>query len=155
MTGVSPEGRSVHYGRAQPRHFGRSGYSPDQRTFGRSLRLPGHLLSGDHIDSDLLVSRASDQVAWDWEIREAAAAVWVKARDRRAVDRALAGRARRHQDRLIATGELMKVWRKPSVGKPCWAGPGLLVCAKDREFGSGSAVDNRGGLCAGVFRGNE
>ena len=50
----------------------RSGFSPDQRAFGRGLRLAGCLLSDDRVDSDLLNAQADDDVWRAWEIRDAA-----------------------------------------------------------------------------------
>ena len=39
------------------------GFSPDQRIFGRNLRLPGHMLTeGDKVDPDLAGSNPSDAI---------------------------------------------------------------------------------------------
>ena len=67
----------------------RSGFSPDQRAFGRSVRLPGHLLSDDRIDSDLLVEQASDELQRQWEIQDAAGRATVTRRDKTALKAAL------------------------------------------------------------------
>ena len=48
----------------------KSGFSPDQRTFGRSLRLPGHMLSDDRIDPDLAGGHPSDSIRRTWDLQD-------------------------------------------------------------------------------------
>ena len=79
---------AAHTVASRSRHFNRSGFSLDQRTFASSLRLPAHTLASDVIQADMLVAQASDQVQRDWEIRSAAAEAWVRHRDQRAAAKA-------------------------------------------------------------------
>ena len=70
----------------------RSGFSPDQRAFGRSVRLPGVLLSDDRVDADLLVAQAGDDLQRKWEIQDAAAKATVVHRDKDAAKKTAAAR---------------------------------------------------------------
>ena len=70
----------------------RSGFSPDQRSLGKNVRLLGHLLSDGHIDADLLGAQASDSIRRSWDIPDAAARASVTRRNTEACKAALAAR---------------------------------------------------------------
>ena len=72
----------------------RSGFTPDQRPLGKSVRLPGHMLSDDRIDADLLGSQASDAIRRTWDIQDAASRACVSRRNADACKAALAARRR-------------------------------------------------------------
>ena len=59
----------------------RSGYSPDQRSLGKNVRLPGHMLADDYIDADLLGAQANDSIRRSWDIQDAAARACVTRRN--------------------------------------------------------------------------
>ena len=75
----------------------RSGFSPDQRSLGRNLRLPGHMLADDVIDPDLLGAQASDPIRRTWDIQDAAARACVTRRNTAACKAALTARRRNWQ----------------------------------------------------------
>ena len=59
----------------------RSGFSPDQRPLGNNVRLPGHMLSDDHVDADLLGAQASDAIRRTWDVQDAASRACVSRRN--------------------------------------------------------------------------
>ena len=59
----------------------RLGFCPDQLTFGRSIRIPGHMLSDDKIDADLLGAQASDPIRRMWGLQDAAGRACVTRRN--------------------------------------------------------------------------
>ena len=105
----------------------RSGFSPDQRAFGRNLRLPGVLLSDDRVDADLLAAQAGDDLQRKWEIQDAAAKATVVHRDKDAAKKALAHRRPGWQDREFRESSWVFVWRSPAHSKGGWRGPGVLL----------------------------
>ena len=84
----------------------RSGFSPDQRALGRNVRVPGHLLSDDIIEPDLLGAQTSDPIRRRWDIVDAAARACVTRRSKDACKAALTTRRRGWQDKeiLLETG---------------------------------------------------
>ena len=71
-----------------------SGFSPDRRSLGKSVRLPGHLMSDDRVDADLLGAQASDPIRRRWDIHDAAARATVTRRNTTACKAALSARRR-------------------------------------------------------------
>ena len=113
----------------------KAGFSPDQRTFGKSLRLPGHMLTDDRIDPDLAGAHPSDAIRRSWDIQEAAARACVSRRSKDACRAALKDqRRRRWQDLPLETGKWVMVWRKPDTFKDGdWVGPGILLTLNAKE----------------------
>ena len=107
----------------------KAGFSPDQRTFGRNLRLPGHMLSSDKLDSDLSGVNATDEIRRMWDIQDASARACVTRRSKEACSAALKDtRRRRWQETPLAEGSWKMVWRQPSeLEKGDWEGPGILL----------------------------
>lgn len=70
------------------RHYDRSGFSPHQRVFGSSLRLPASLLSDDYVDREFLTEPQTDYMLRTAKIREAAMKAWTEQQDFEAVTRA-------------------------------------------------------------------
>ena len=62
----------------------RSGFSPDQRSLGMIVRLPGHMLADDVIDTDLLGAQANDGIRRSLDIQDAAARACVIRRNKEA-----------------------------------------------------------------------
>ena len=106
----------------------KAGFSPDQRSFVKNFRLPGHLLSDDKIDADLVGAAAGDDIRRLWDIQEAAARTCVSRRNKEACKAALTARLRGWIDKEIPEGSWVMVWRKYSeLGSGSWVGPGLLL----------------------------
>ena len=103
----------------------RSGFSPDQRSLGKNLRLPGHILSEDIVDPDLLGAQLSDPIRRQWDIVDAAARACVTRRNTEACKAALTARRRGWQDQEIPEGSWVMAWRKDDYGDGKWCGPGL------------------------------
>ena len=82
----------------------RSGFSPDQRSLGKNVRLPGHMLSDDHVDADLLGAQASDAIRRTWDIQDAASRACVSRRNADACKAALAARRRNWQSEEVPEG---------------------------------------------------
>ena len=92
----------------------KSGFSPDQRSFGRNLRLPGHMLTEDDpVDPDLAGSHPSDAVRRIWDVQDASARAAVTRRSREQCNAALKHTKRRmtHETKLNE-GSWVMVWRK-------------------------------------------
>ena len=108
--------------------FDRFGYSPNQRVFGKSVRMPGSLLAEDHLDSDLVAEAAGAEMKRTWEIREAAQAAWLKRSDAEAVQRAkrVMSRVSDEKSAALQAGQWVYVWRR-TENKFGWVGPGSLV----------------------------
>ena len=102
----------------------RSGFTPDQRSLGKNVRLPGHMLSHDRIDADLLGAQASDAIRRTWDIQDAASRACVSRRNADACKAALAARRRNWQSEEVPEGAWVMVWRKYD-GEGGWYGPGL------------------------------
>ena len=111
---------------ARNRLMDRSGFSPDQRWFGNSLRLPNTLLSTDAIDMITLEETPNEQVLRQWELREAAMTAWVRSQDNEAFKKAVHARPRLGLDKPLAAGTWVKVWRN-HMGFTGWVGPGVIL----------------------------
>ena len=96
--------------------------------FGSSLRLPGSLLSDDHIERQLLTADPYTNFHRANEMRTAAQRTLFKQNSARAVQ--VAGLARhRYQPREdINAGDKTMVWRNNKLtGRKGWTGPGVVV----------------------------
>jgi hypothetical protein len=108
---------------ARNRLMDRSGFSPDQRTFGCSLRLPASLLSDDVVDRIALEDSASEDMIRAWDIRDAAMRGRLESQDREAYKRAAQAKARTQRERPIEPGSWVKVWRRNAnrgVSRSCY-----------------------------------
>ena len=108
----------------------RSGFSVDQRVFGRNLRLPLHMLSDDHMDRVALISSAGDEVNRSREVRDKAMEAWVKHLDKTAVNKAAHGILRTQGQTTYEPGEWVKVWRHTQLEhgvRAGWVGPGVYL----------------------------
>ena len=117
---------------AHNRYYNRAGYSPYQRTFGVNPRLPASLLSDDALDRDLLREGAGDEVRRVWEIRDAAAAAWMRSQDTEAIKRSLRTTTRTADMKELKVGDTVFVWRHTAVYKG-WTGPGIVVAINSNE----------------------
>ena len=108
--------------------YDRHGYSPNQRLFGRSLRLPGSLMATDKWDQEMIQASAGDLVQRSWAIREAARAAWIKEDDVVSVHRATSALTRRSDEHSFGfkPGQWAYVWRKTD-NRYGWVGPGALI----------------------------
>ncbi|CAE7228874.1 pol [Symbiodinium sp. CCMP2592] len=108
--------------------FDRHGYSPNQRLFGRSLRLPGSLMATDRWDQEMLQAAAGDLVQRTWAIRDASRAAWLKEDDVTSVRRAAAAQTRRSDLHSFGfqPGQWAFVWRRTD-NRFGWVGPGVLI----------------------------
>ena len=106
----------------------RHGFSPDQRLFGRSLRLPGSLLADDRWDQEMVKASAGDLVQRSWAIREAARTAWIKEDDVVSVRRASAAQTRKSDIHAFSfyPGQWAYVWRR-NDNRHGWVGPGALI----------------------------
>ncbi|CAE7779821.1 unnamed protein product, partial [Symbiodinium necroappetens] len=107
-------------------HYDRSGFTPHQRVFGSTPRVPASLLTDDAIDTNLLLDGASDAWHRSLEIRAAARKAWMECQDRAAVQRAARANTRTADDKSLQAGHTVFVWRETPDFKG-WAGPGVIV----------------------------
>ena len=107
-------------------YFDRSGFSPFQRVFGATPRIPMNLLSDDMIDRELLQSPQSDSMQRTLVIREVARKAWMRQQDAEAVSRASRANTRRADVKPVCTGDMVYVWRATS-DYTGWSGPGMVV----------------------------
>ena len=110
--------------------YDRSGYSPHQRVFGSSLRMPGSLLTDDGLDREFLEVPITDEMKRAREIREKAAKAWMENQDYEAVSRAAKANTRTVDKIPIKPNDRVFVWRstKDFVG---WSGPGVVIQVTD------------------------
>ena len=101
------------------RYYDRSGFSPHQRVFGSSLRLPGSLLSDDYVDREFVLDTISDDMRRTLEIRNAAAKAWMENQDFEAVTRAARSNTRTVDKIPIKSGDRLYVWRATRDFKGC------------------------------------
>ena len=128
---------------ARNRYMNRAGFSPFQRVFGTTPRLPASMLADDYLDRDLVLSSGGDEVRRAWEIRDAAASAWMKSQDSEAVRRALRTTTRTTDLKKLEPGDVVYVWRNvPDCHG--WTGPGVVVAAS--ENGRSLWVSKRGYL---------
>ncbi|CAE7473706.1 GIP, partial [Symbiodinium necroappetens] len=108
--------------------YDRHGFTPDQRVFGRSVRMPASLLADDRLNQELLMESAGDAVQRSWDIRSAARQAWLKKDDAEAVRRArrVQTRATDMHSYTLQPGQWVYVWRR-SDHRHGWTGPGALI----------------------------
>ena len=107
-------------------YYDRSGYSPHQRVFGSTPRVPASLLSDDAIDTNLLLDGASDAWNRSLEIRAAARRAWVQHQDRAAVQRPVRSNTRTADTKPMKAGDTVFVWRETPDFRG-WSGPGVVI----------------------------
>lgn len=125
------------------RFMDRWGFSPMQRVFGKSLRLPASLLSTDALDHELMELAASDPIRRQWQIRELASQEWLRRQDRAAVQRSVHARTRQTDKKQFKPGEWVYVFRNTPTFRG-WAGPGVLLA--ESPSGTGWWISMRGRL---------
>ena len=108
--------------------FDRHGFTPDQRVFGRSVRMPASLLADDRLNQELLMESAGDAIQRTWDIRSAARQAWLKKDDTAAVQRAkrVQTRSTDVHSYQLHPGQWVYVWRR-SDSRHGWTGPGSLI----------------------------
>ena len=117
---------------ARNRYYNRAGFSPFQRAFGTTPRLPASLLSDDQLDRDLMQSNAGDEMKRAWEIRDAAAAAWMKSQDSEAIRRALKTNTRTTDLKKFEPNDVVYVWRN-IADYHGWTGPGIVVAVTENQ----------------------
>jgi hypothetical protein len=122
------------------RYNNRSGFSPMQRVFGFSTRLPNSLVSDDVIDPMYLNEDPLEDFRRAEDLRRAATRAWVALDSRTRLQRIL--RARHRTPQVFTEGQLVFVWRQPRVGPGRWHGPGVIVM----PTAGGAWVNMRGAL---------
>ncbi|CAK8993884.1 unnamed protein product [Durusdinium trenchii] len=125
------------------RFMDRWGFSPMQRVFGKSLRLPASLLSTDALDHELMELAASDPIRRQWQIRELSSQEWLRRQDRAAVQRSVHARTRQTDKKQFMPGEWVYVFRNTPTFRG-WAGPGVLLA--ESPSGTGWWISMRGRL---------
>ena len=110
---------------ARNRYMNRSGYSPIQRVFGFSTRLPSSLLSDDAIDPAYLHVDPIQDFQRAETLRQAALRAWATLDSSERITKALKSRHRKTE--TYTEGQLVYVWRQPRVGGGRWHGPGIIV----------------------------
>ena len=124
-------------------YFDRSGFSPCQRVFGRSMRVPYALLSDDILDRDLVNHVHSDDMRRAQKLRNDAMKAWAEVQDETAIHRATKTNTRNADLKELDNGDVVYLWRHTTdyVG---WVGPGVIVC--QTENGRSLWVSLRGYL---------
>ena len=127
---------------ARNRYGNRSGFSPMQRQIGHNLRLPGSLLSDDHLDPSLVIQSSGEEMRRVLEIRKAAQEAYMKSQMETAITKAKNARARIQVEFL--PGETVYVFRQPKERKrrhvmtpeahegrkASWVGPGVVLAVE-------------------------
>ena len=108
------------------RFMDRFGFSPMQRVFGKTLRLPSSLLSTDVLDRELVEASAPDAIRRTWDIRDIANQEWMKRQDKEAVQRAGRARMRTTDVKPLHAGQWIYVYRDNRSYRG-WVGPGVLI----------------------------
>ena len=108
------------------RYMDRFGFSPMQRVFGRSLRLPASIMATDALDRELVEAAAPEPVRRSWEIREAASREWLRRQDQAAIRRASRAQSRTADRKPLPPGTWVYVFRD-SPSYHGWVGPGVLI----------------------------
>ena len=106
--------------------YNRSGFSPRQRVFGTSLRLPASVLSDDYLDRNFLAAPETDYMKKAAEMRERASKAWLEDQDRQSVAKAARSNVRTSDLKPVAPGDVVFVWRA-TQDYTGWAGPGFVV----------------------------
>ena len=113
----------------------KDGFSPSQRVFGRDVRIPGLLYSGDEhvgINSAMLAGDSS----WAMEIRQAARKAFIEADNDERVRRSIEHRTRPERG-PFPPGSKVYVWRPGNKKKNgnvamYWRGPGTVIGSSDQ-----------------------
>ncbi|CAJ1437918.1 unnamed protein product [Effrenium voratum] len=116
---------------ARNRYYDRSGFSPYQRVFGYSPRLPAALLSDDYLDRELHLDQ-EDTMARAREIRDAAAKAWMRSQDNNAVRRADKANTRTTDLKDFKPNDTVYVWRENNNFRG-WSGPGVVVAISENN----------------------
>ena len=111
-------------------YYDRSGFSPFQRVFGKSMRTPYALLSDDAMDRDLVNHVHSDNMRQVQAMRNKAMQAWAQSQDEMAIQRAVSTRTRATDLKELANGDTVYVWRH-TVDYVGWVGPGVVVNQTD------------------------
>jgi len=122
------------------RYNNRAGFSPMQRVFGFTHRLPGSLLSDDVIDPQYLSEDPLQDFNRSEQLRQAATRAWAATDNRARLLKVL--RARHRIPQTFTEGQLVFVWRQPKVGPGRWHGPGVVVL----PTAGGAWINMRGSL---------
>ena len=107
------------------RYHNRSGFSPMQRVFGFTHRLPNSLVSDDVIDPNYLSEHPMDDFVKAQQLRQAAQKAWAAIDSRSKILKVL--RARHRPPENFQRDQTVYVWRQPRVGTGRWHGPGIIV----------------------------
>ncbi len=126
---------------ARNRFSHRSGFSPVQRVFGISPRMPGSTLADDSIDPVLVSANPSTEFQRAQDLRRLANRVVVEDDTAEALDKAV--KAKHRIEKHYVEGEIVFVWRKNPLSAGWWQGPGLVVLAQ----GNNVWISIKGGLC--------
>ena len=113
-------------------YYDRSGFTPSQRVFGVSPRIPEILLNDDYIDKEFLSQPTSDRMITSSRIRAAALKAWQPTQDFEAVSRAARTNSRTIDNVPLKAGETVYVWRVTTDFKG-WVGPGIVVAESDNQ----------------------
>ena len=111
-------------------YYDRSGFSPFQRVFGKSMRTPYALLSDDAMDRDMVNHVHSDATRQAQAVRNKALQAWAETQDEMAIHRAVSTRTRTTDLKELANGDTVYVWRH-TVDYVGWVGPGVVVNQAD------------------------
>ena len=122
------------------RYNNRSGFSPMQRVFGFTHRLPNSLLSDDPIDPQYLSENPLSDFQRSEALRRAATKAWISLDSKVRLAKVL--RARHRIPENFVEGQLVFVWRQPRVGAGRWHGPGVIVL----PTAGGAWINMRGSL---------
>ena len=122
------------------RYNNRSGFSPMQRVFGFSHRLPNSLLSDDPIDPEYLSESPLSDFQRSEALRRAATRAWASMDSRTRLQKVL--RARHRTPQTFTEGQLVFVWRQPRVSSGRWHGPGVVIL----PTAGGAWINMRGSL---------
>ena len=128
------------------RWFNRGGFSPAMLVFGETPRIPGELLSDDHVglagisdqlEDPLEVDTASGEFRRRFHIREQARQLAMEQASKEAINRAV--KAAPHQARTWAPGQWVYVFRRGRPNQELhprdrWCGPGVVVLANNRTI---------------------
>lgn len=110
---------------ARNRYSNCRGFSPVQRVLGITPGLPGSITCDDPIDLAYLLSTPTDDFRRASELRAAG----LRAFHERLVDQVAERPPRQAKDPItsINGGDLVFVWRQPTVGNGFWTSPGVVL----------------------------
>ncbi|CAL1162763.1 unnamed protein product [Cladocopium goreaui] len=123
-------------------YMDRFGFSPMQRVFGKTLRMPASMLTSDVLNHELVEVTASDPIQRQWKIREIAAQEWLRRQDKEAIQRSLRASARQSDQKAFQQGQWVYIFRNTPSFKG-WAGPGVLLAETPSQSGWWVSVRGR------------